>query len=179
MDIRDKVAVITGSVSGLGHATAQLFVQEGARVVLFDLNDALGHRIEAELGERAVFANVDVTREDSVKSGLALAKARFGAVHICVNCAGVAPSGKTLGRKGPLPLEHYQRVVAINPIGTFNVMRLVAEVMSHRNPVTEDGERGVVIIRRRWRPLKARWASASKGGVVSMTLPAARDLGNL
>lgn len=180
MDLQDKVVVITGGVSGLGRACAELFVREGARVVLFDLNDSLGQQLGSGLGDNLVFVRVDVTSEESVKAGLAEVRTRFGDLHVCINCAGIGPAGKTLGRHGPLELEKYQRVISINLIGTFNVMRLAAEVMSRQEPVTDDGERGVIINTASVAAFEGQIGqvaySASRGGIVAMTLPAARDL---
>lgn len=181
MDLLDKVAVITGGVSGLGRGTAELFVREGARVALFDLNEDLGRQAQADLGaERALFVQVDVTSEESVRAGLDAVVARFGGVHVCINCAGIAVSRKTLGKDAPHALAEFQRVIDINLVGTFNVMRLAAEVMSRQQPVTDDGERGVIINTASVAAFEGQMGqaaySASKGGVAAMTLPAARDL---
>ena len=145
MQLKDKVAVITGGVSGLGRGTATLFVKEGAKVVMFDMNEELGREVEKELGASALFVKVNVTEEASVQAGLRAAKEKFGGVHICVNCAGIGTATKTLSKKGPFPLDEFQRTISVNLIGTFNVMRLAAEVMASQDPVSEDGERGVVI----------------------------------
>jgi NAD(P)-dependent dehydrogenase (short-subunit alcohol dehydrogenase family) len=181
MQLQGQVAVITGGVSGLGRGTAELFVEQGAKVVLFDVNDELGRQAQHELGAaNALFVNVDVTSEASVQAGLSAAVARFGEVRICINCAGVAISRKTLGRDGPHALEEFQRTVTVNLVGTFNVMRLAAAVMSGQQPVGADGERGVIINTASVAAFEGQMGqaaySASKGGVAAMTLPAARDL---
>jgi 3-hydroxyacyl-CoA dehydrogenase / 3-hydroxy-2-methylbutyryl-CoA dehydrogenase len=180
MRVRGKVAVITGGVSGLGRSTADLLVAEGAKVVLFDMNETLGAATQAELGEAALFVKVDVTDEDSVNAGLRAAVKAFGGVHICVNCAGIATAGRTLSRKGPLPLSDFTRTIQVNLVGTFNVMRLSAAVMASQESVGDDGERGVIINTASVAAIEGQVGqlayAASKGGVVAMTLPAARDL---
>ena len=180
MKVQGKVAVITGGVSGLGRGTANLLVKEGAKVVLFDMNEELGAKAQAELGDSALFVKVNVTDEDSVKAGLKAAQDKFGGVHICVNCAGIATAGKTLSKKGPLSLADFTRTINVNLIGTFNVMRLAAEVMAAQEPVGDDSERGVIINTASVAALEAQVGQlaygASKGGVLAMTLPAARDL---
>lgn len=181
MQVSGKVAVITGGVSGLGRGTAELFVREGAKVVLFDLDETLGSRAVEELGaNNALFVKTDVTGERSVREGVAAAVARFGAVHININCAGVGGTGKTLGKSGPLPFEAFYRMVNINLNGTLNVMRLCAGQMSRQDAVGEDEEHGVILNTASVAAFEGQAGqaaySASKCGVVAMTLPAARDL---
>lgn len=181
MQVKDKVAVITGGVSGLGRGTADLFVQEGGKVVLFDLNEELGKKAVAELGaDNALFVKTNVTSEESVREGISAAVAKFGGVHICINCAGIGTASKTMGKNGPYPFEEFTRTINVNLIGTFNVMRLCAEQMSKQEPVGDDNERGVIINTASVAAFEGQIGqlaySASKGGVVSMTLPAARDL---
>lgn len=181
MQLKGKVAVITGGVSGLGRGTADLFVKEGAKVVLFDLNEELGANAVAELGaDNALFVKVNVVSEESVKEGIAAGVAKFGAVHININCAGIGTASKTLGKNGPFPFEEYVRTINVNLIGTFNVMRLCAEQMSKQEAVNEDNEHGVIINTASVAAYEGQIGqlgySASKGGVVAMTLPAARDL---
>jgi NAD(P)-dependent dehydrogenase (short-subunit alcohol dehydrogenase family) len=181
MQLKGKVAVITGGVSGLGRGTADLFVKEGARVVMFDLNEEWGAKAVEELGaDNALFVKVNVASEDSVKEGVAAAVAKFGAIHVCVNCAGIGTASKTLGKNGPFPFDEYVRTINVNLVGTFNVMRLCAEQMAKQEPVNEDNERGVVINTASVAAYEGQIGqlaySASKGGVVAMTLPAARDL---
>lgn len=181
MQLKDKVAVITGGVSGLGRGCAELFVKEGAKVVLFDLNEELGKEVVGQLGaDKALFVKTNVTDEGSVKAALKAATDKFGGVHVCINCAGIGTATKTLGKKGPFPFDEFSKTIAVNLTGTFNVMRLAAEVMSQQEPVSEDGERGVVINTASVAAFEGQMGqlaySASKGGVVGMTLPAARDL---
>lgn len=183
MDINGKVAVITGGASGLGKATAQLLHGLGAKIAIFDLNDELGQATVEELGANAIYANVNVADEASVAEGLAQVKEAFGAAHICCNYAGIGTPGRTVGRDGPLPLEYFKRVVDVNLIGTFNVIRLAAHMMSENEPVTDDGCRGVIINTASVAAYEGQIGqaaySASKGGVVGMTLPIARDLSSI
>ena len=183
MDLANKVAVITGGASGLGEATTHLFHANGAKIAIFDLNDEAGQALADQLGENAIYCNVDVVDEDSVAAGLAKVKEAFGTVHICCNYAGIGTPGRTLGRDGPLPLAYFKKVVEINLIGTFNVIRLAAEIITQNDPVTEDGCRGVIINTASVAAYEGQIGqaaySASKGGVVGMTLPIARDLASM
>ncbi len=183
MDIAGKVAVITGGASGLGEATTQRLASQGCKVAIFDLNDELGGALAEQLGDNVAYFNVNVTDEDSVAQALAGVVEKFGDVHICCNYAGIGTPGRTLGRDGPLPLEYFKRVVDVNLIGTFNVLRLVAEQMSKHDPVTDDGCRGVIINTASVAAYEGQIGqaaySASKGGVVGMTLPIARDLSSI
>lgn len=181
MKIADKVFVVTGAASGLGAATARMFVERGARVVLADLNPA-GASVAAELGERAVFQATDVTREDDGQRAVAAAQEKFGGLHGLVNCAGVAPSERVLGRNGPHALETFTRAITINLIGSFNMLRLAAAAMSNNEPLA-DGERGVIINTASVAAYEGQIGqvayAASKAGVVGMTLPAARELARI
>ncbi|MDX1504151.1 MAG: 3-hydroxyacyl-CoA dehydrogenase [Spongiibacter sp.] len=180
MEIRNKVAVITGGASGMGRQIAELLVAQGAKVAIFDLNDAAGTALEASLGESLMFAKVDVTDEASVQAGVDKTIARFSAIHICVNCAGIATGSKTVGRDGAFPLELWNKTIAINLTGTFNVLRLCAVEMVKNEPVNDDGARGVIINTASIAAYEGQIGqaaySASKGGIVGMTLPIARDL---
>jgi NAD(P)-dependent dehydrogenase (short-subunit alcohol dehydrogenase family) len=181
MKLNGKVAVITGGVSGLGRATADLFVQEGARVALFDINEELGAKAVAELGaDKALFVKVNVASEESAKAGIAATIARFGAIHININCAGIGTASKTYSKAGPFPFDDYVRTININLIGTFNVMRLCAEQMAKQEAAGDDNEHGVIVNTASIAAFEGQIGqlaySASKGGVVAMTLPAARDL---
>lgn len=181
MQVKDKVAVITGGVSGLGRGTANLLVQEGGKVVLFDLNEELGKKAVDELGaDKALFVKVNVADEDSVKAGIKAAVDKFGGIHINVNCAGIGTATKTLSKKGPFPFDEYVRTINVNLVGTFNVMRLCAEQMASQEPAGDHDERGVIINTASVAAFEGQVGqlaySASKGGVVGMTLPAARDL---
>lgn len=182
MDLNNKVVIVTGGASGLGLVTCQQLASQGAKIVAFDLNEAAGHALVAELGDRAIFAAVDVTDESSVAAGMAQAIEAFGAIHVCINCAGIAPGGKTVGRNGALALNKFVQAININLIGTFNVLRLAAEQMANNEP-GEDGERGVIINTASVAAFDGQVGqaayAASKAGVAGMTLPIARDLANL
>ncbi len=177
MKIEDGVAVVTGGASGLGLATARRLLAAGARVVLLDLASSDGERAAKELGERAVFVPADVTDTDTVSAALDVADG-LGALRVAVNCAGTANAIRVLGRGGVFPLEDFTRVVTINLIGTFNVIRLAAERIVRHDPV--DGERGVIVNTASVAAFDGQIGqaayAASKGGVVGMTLPIARDL---
>ncbi|MBY8857266.1 SDR family NAD(P)-dependent oxidoreductase [Nocardia sp. CA2R105] len=177
MNIDGTVAVVTGGASGLGNATARALHARGAKVVLIDLPMADREAATAGLGADAVFAAADVTSATEVAAAIDRA-ADLGDLRIVVNCAGVATPGKVLGRSGPLPLDDFERVVRINLVGTFNVIRLAAERMATTAPV--DGERGVIIDTASVAAFDGQVGqpayAASKGGVAAMTLPIAREL---
>ncbi|MBD0022441.1 SDR family NAD(P)-dependent oxidoreductase [Gordonia pseudamarae] len=176
-----SVAVISGGASGLGNATARALHERGAQVVLLDLPSSDGHAAAAAIGPTAHFAAADVTSADDVAAAMDFA-ATLGPVRVVVNCAGVATPGKVLGRKGVLALDAFERVVRINLIGTFNVIRLGAEKMSQTEPVPGDltGERGVIINTASVAAFDGQIGQAaygaSKGGVAALTLPVAREL---
>lgn len=180
MDLQDKVAFITGGASGLGRATAENFIDAGAKVMLFDLNEDNARKTAGELGNNATFAAGDVADEDAVKAAIAKTVDTFGAIHVDVNCAGIGAAARTLGREGPMPLKMFEFVLRVNLIGTFNTLRLCAEAMQNNTPVTDDGERGVIInvasVAAYDGQVGQAAYSASKGGIVGMTLPIARDL---
>ncbi len=177
MEVAGKVALVTGGGSGLGLATAKALSGLGAKVVIADLPSSHGEEAAEGMGSDVVFAPSDVTKEDDVQSAVEVA-AEFGGLHIVVNCAGVATPGRVLSRKGPLPLAQFTTVVTINLIGTFNVIRLAAELMAQADIV--DGERGVIVNTASVAAFDGQIGqaaySASKGGVAGMTLPLARDL---
>ena len=178
MKLTDKVAVVTGGASGLGLATVTRLVEKGAKVVIFDLNESKAKEAVSQLGENVRYAIVNVADDESVQQGIKQAIEAFGAIHICVNCAGVGTPGKTIGRKGVLPLEAFQKIVGINLVGTFNVLRLAANEMKNNEPLTDSGERGVVINTASVAAFDGQMGQvaygASKAGVAGMTLPAAR-----
>lgn len=180
MEIRDKVAIITGGASGLGLATAKSLIAQGAKVMIFDLNEEKAKEVCEDLGENSAYIKVDVTKEESVMAGVEKTVDQFGAVHICVNCAGVGTPQKTLGRSGPIPLENFKTVIDINLIGTFNVLRLAAEQMAKNAPLTAEGERGIIVNTASVAAFDGQMGQAaygaSKAGVAGMTLPIARDL---
>src|SRR5215475_4576910 len=144
MQLAGSVAVITGGASGLGAATARLFAGAGAKLALWDLNVEAGNALAAELGSNGIFVKTDVTNSEGVQRALTQVQEQFGSVHIVINCAGIATAERVIGRQGPLPLERFARVIQINLIGTFNVIRLAAALMTQNTPNTE-GERGVII----------------------------------
>lgn len=180
MDIQKSVAVVTGGGSGLGEATARTLVARGASVAVLDLSKSNGAAIAQELGDRTTFLEADVTNDDQLAAALSQAVEHFGAVHVAVNCAGIATAGRTLGKGNePLNLGPFRKTIEVNLIGTFNVIRFVAAHMANNAP-GDDGERGVIINTASVAAFDGQIGqaaySASKGGVVGMTLPIARDL---
>ena len=180
MDIQQSVAVVTGGGSGLGEATARTLVARGASVAVLDLSKSNGAGIAQELGDRATFLEADVTNDAQLAAALSQAVEHFGAVHVAVNCAGIATAGRTLGKGNePLNLGPFRKTIEVNLIGTFNVIRFVAAHMADNAP-GDDGERGVIINTASVAAFDGQIGqaaySASKGGVVGMTLPIARDL---
>jgi NAD(P)-dependent dehydrogenase (short-subunit alcohol dehydrogenase family) len=174
VEIKDAVAVVTGGASGLGLATTKRLLDAGAQVVVLDIR---GKEAVDELGDRAVFAETDVTNEAAVTAALDAAE-KLGPVRIVINCAGTGNAIKTLSKDGPFPLDLFKKVVEINLIGTFNVIRLGAERIAKTEPI--NGERGVIVNTASVAAFDGQVGqaaySASKGGVVGMTLPIARDL---
>ncbi len=182
MDINNAVALITGGASGLGAATARRLHTAGAAVVLLDLPQSAGADLAAELGDRAVFAAADVTNEAQVQAAVDAA-GKLGPLRVLVNCAGIATPGKVLGRDGVLPLENFSKVIQINLIGTFNVLRLAAQAMAETEPLAGafgTAERGVIINTASVAAFDGQIGqpayAASKGAVAAMTLPIAREL---
>ena len=177
MDIQGMAAIVTGGASGLGAATAAHLASKGAKVTLFDVNEESGHAHATSIGGQ--FARVDVTQEDQVLAGLAKGREAHGPARVLVNCAGIGPGSKVVGRKGPHSLDLFSKVVTINLIGSFNCLRLAAADMVELEPL-EGGERGVIINTASIAAYEGQMGqvaySASKGGIVGMTLPAARDL---
>jgi NAD(P)-dependent dehydrogenase (short-subunit alcohol dehydrogenase family) len=179
MQISDHSFIITGSGSGLGAATARLLVAAGGKVLLADVDSASGEVLAAELGSNARFSLTDVTDAAGAEAAVAACRAGFGAVHGLINCAGVAPSERVVGRAGPHKLESFARTVQINLVGTFNMLRLAAAAMAQSEP-DADGERGVIVNTASIAAFDGQIGqagyAASKGGVVAMTLPIAREL---
>ena len=178
MEIAGAVAVVTGGASGLGLATARRLAKAGAAVVLLDLPTSAGEQAASELGERARFAAADVTDEAAVGAALDLAD-ELGALRIVVSCAGIGPPARVLGRAGVHPLDLFAKIVNVNLIGTFNVLRLGAQRIARTEPLP-GGERGVIVNTASVAAFDGQIGqaaySASKGGIVGMTLPIARDL---
>jgi len=184
MEIKGKVAVITGGASGLGAATARALVAKGAKVAIFDLQEDKGNALVGELGaDNALFQKVNVVSEESVQEGVAATMAKFGAIHICCNYAGIGNAIKTVGKDGPFPLDKFKLIIDVNLIGTFNVLRLCANEMQKNEPYNEFGGRGCIINTASVAAYEGQIGqaaySASKGGIVGMTLPIARDLSSI
>ena len=178
MKFQGNVFVVTGGASGLGGATAAMIVAPGGKVILADVIADAGKAHAASLGAAAQFLKCDVTREEDGKAVIDAALAA-GTLRGLVNCAGIASGQKTVGRDGPHPLDAFQRVIMINLVGTFNMIRLAATAMARQDPLP-NGERGVIVNTASVAAYDGQVGqaaySASKGGVVGMTLPIARDL---
>ena len=183
MELKNSVAIVTGGSSGLGEATVKAYLAKGAKVAIFDMNEPMDDTLLETHGDDLMFQKVDVTSEENVQSAIAAVIARWGAIHICNNFAGIGPAEKVYGKKGVHRLEVFQRVININLVGTFNVARLAAEQMANNDPLTDDGTRGVIINTASVAAYEAQMGQAaygaSKGGVVGMTLPMARDLASI
>jgi NAD(P)-dependent dehydrogenase (short-subunit alcohol dehydrogenase family) len=179
MRIEGSTFLVTGAASGLGAGTARLLAQNGANVVLCDMNAEAGARIAAELGSRARFVATDVTDEGQIQAAVDLARQTFGRLDGVVNCAGIVIGERVLGRNGPHRLESFRRVIEVNLIGTFNTIRLASAAMAGNAP-GESGERGVIVNTASVAAFDGQIGqaaySASKGAVASMTLPLAREL---
>jgi NAD(P)-dependent dehydrogenase (short-subunit alcohol dehydrogenase family) len=178
MQIQNHAFLVTGGGSGLGAATASMIVSQGGRAVIADVSEA-GAQLAASLGERARFIRCDVTDEASTQAAVDLCASAFGALHGLVNCAGVAPGERVVGRNGPHALASFERAVRINLVGTFNAIRLAAAKMSAQ-PAEASGERGVIVNTSSVASMDGQIGqaayAASKAGVNGMTLPIAREL---
>jgi NAD(P)-dependent dehydrogenase (short-subunit alcohol dehydrogenase family) len=179
MEIKNSTFIVTGGSSGLGAATVEMVVANGGNAVIADLNRGAGEALAVKLGKQARFLEVDVTREDHAKACVELALKAFGGVHGLVNCAGIGIGEKTIGKEGPHALAAFARVININLIGTFNMIRLAADAMAKQEP-NAAGERGVIVNTASVAAFDGQIGqaaySASKAGIVGMTLPIARDL---
>jgi NAD(P)-dependent dehydrogenase (short-subunit alcohol dehydrogenase family) len=179
MQLDQVKAVVTGGASGLGHAVAQHIVAHGGKVALFDVNEEKGQAAARELGGAARFHKTDVTNEDGVAANAAAARDAMGGLNMVMNCAGILGAGRVLGREGPMPLKSFVGTVMVNLVGSFNVAKAGAALMQSNDP-GEDGERGVIVNTASVAAYEGQIGqaaySASKGGVVGMTLPMAREL---
>ena len=180
MKIQGKVFVVTGGASGLGAATAQHLVAQGAKVILVDMNQELGQQLQQQLGENAEFVAVDVTDENQVQQLFNHIEQKYGQLNGLVNCAGIAPSAKVLGRDGLHDLAMFQKVLNINVTGSFNMIRFAAQLMVKYDLAANEEERGVIVNTASVAAFDGQIGqsaySASKGAIVGMTLPLAREL---
>lgn len=176
MQVKGHAAIVTGGASGLGAATARALAKAGAKVAVFDVNEAAGRAVAAEIGGLAVVC--DVADAASAEAAVAKARQAHGAARIAINCAGIGPAARIVGKEGPMPLDQFRRVIEINLIGSFNILRLAAADMVNLAPL-EDGERGVIVSTASVAAYEGQIGqaaySASKGGIVALTLPAARE----
>jgi NAD(P)-dependent dehydrogenase (short-subunit alcohol dehydrogenase family) len=179
VNVESRVAFVTGAASGLGAASARMISESGGRVVVADIDEQRGSERAASLPGESLFVRLDVADAASVDSAMKKALERFGRLDIAINCAGVLGAARLLGREGPMPVETFERTIRVNLIGSFHVTRLAAAAMANNSP-NESGERGVIILTASVAAFEGQIGqvaySASKGGVVGMTLPMAREL---
>ncbi|MBO6850537.1 MAG: SDR family NAD(P)-dependent oxidoreductase [Marinobacter sp.] len=177
MEFQNVPAIVTGGASGLGEGAARALATAGCKVAILDLQKEQGEAVARDIG--GLFVHCDVSSPDSAEAALAAAREAHGPCGIAVNCAGIAPSAKILGRDGVMPLENFSKVIQVNLIGTFNILRLAAAEMAQRD-ANGDGERGVIINTASVAAYEGQIGqaaySASKGGVVALTLQSAREL---
>jgi len=177
MDFKNTPAIVTGGASGLGEGAARALAAAGYKVAILDLNKERGEQVAAEIG--GVFIECNVASEESAEAALKAAREAHGPCGVAVNCAGIAPASKILGREGVMPLDSFSKVIQVNLIGTFNILRLAAADIAQREP-NADGERGVIINTASVAAYEGQIGqaaySASKGGVVALTLQSAREL---
>ena len=182
MDISGKTFVVTGGASGLGRAAAEAILAAGGNAVLLDVNAEAGRAAGQAMGAKARFVQADVTSEEQVKAAVDLAVSAFGGLHGAINAAGIGPAAKVLGRNGPHPLDLFEKTIRVNLVGTFNVIRLAAAVVSQNAPLPS-GERGVIVNTASIAAFDGQIGqpayAASKGGIVGMTLPIAREFAQL
>jgi NAD(P)-dependent dehydrogenase (short-subunit alcohol dehydrogenase family) len=182
MQLNNVKALITGGVSGLGLAVARKVIASGGQAVLLDINDDAGAAVEAELGGAATYIRTDVTSEQGVQDTVKLAVEHMGCVNVAVNCAGIIGAGRVLGREAPMALEFFINTIQVNLVGSFNIIKAVGAVMESNAP-NEDGERGVIISTASVAAYDGQIGqaaySASKGGIVGMTLPIAREFARI
>ncbi len=176
MDVQGQAAIVTGGASGLGAESARYLAKAGAKVTLFDVNMDAANKVADEIGGLAITCNVGDA--ESAEAAVAEAREAHGTARVLVNCAGIAPAKRIVGRGGPMPLADFAKVINVNLVGSFNAMRLVAADMSGLDPLA-DGERGVIISTASVAAFEGQVGqaaySASKGGIVGLTMPAARE----
>jgi len=179
MNHKDVVALVTGGASGLGEASIMELVKKGARATIIDVDVEKGEKLAAAIGANTIFIKTDVTSEADVRQAIQKTIEAFGKVNVVINCAGIVNPGKLVGRKGPLPLEAFNKVLQINLVGTLNVIRLAVEQMMNNTP-GEEGEKGVIVNSASIAAFEGQIGqvaySASKAGIVGMTLPIAREI---
>jgi NAD(P)-dependent dehydrogenase (short-subunit alcohol dehydrogenase family) len=179
MEIRGRTFFVTGGGSGLGAATVRRLAQDGANVLIADVDEEAGEELAADIGDGTRFVRTDVTDEESTQVALDAARDAFGGLHGLVNCAGIGPAEKVVGKRGTHSLDSFVKALQINLVGTFNPIRLASPIMMENEP-TEDGERGVIVNTASVAAFDGQIGqaaySASKGGVASMTLPVAREM---
>ena len=182
MKVKEHVFLITGGASGLGKATAEGLLSKGGKVLALDVNEEKGKELEAAHPGSLVFVKADVREEADIEAAVKAALKHFGKLHGVINCAGIGPPKRVVGKEGPHPLEFFKNVIDINLNGTFNVIRLSVNEMQHNEP-EESGERGIVINTASVAAFDGQIGqaaySASKGGIVSMTLPMAREFARM
>jgi 3-hydroxyacyl-CoA dehydrogenase/3-hydroxy-2-methylbutyryl-CoA dehydrogenase len=178
MQIKECMAVVTGGASGLGEASVRSLCALGARVAIFYIAMERGEKLAAELGPNCVFVPADVTSDEASRAAVEKTVSAFGTINVAINCAGVGDPGKVLSKKGPMPLAFFNRVIQINLVGTFNIIRLAVEQMV-KNAPNGEGEKGVIINTASAAAFDGQIGqpaySASKAGIVGMTLPIARE----
>jgi NAD(P)-dependent dehydrogenase (short-subunit alcohol dehydrogenase family) len=179
MNIGKAVAIVTGAGQGLGRATALRLASQGAKVVVADINSDAVKSVVSEIGANAIGATMDVTSPEQVEEAIASAASKWGGLHMAVNCAGILAPGRTVSKRGPMNLDKFAKVLHVNVAGTFNVIRLSADMMSKNDP-NEKGERGVIVNTASIAAFDGQIGqaayAASKGAIAAMTLPIARDL---
>jgi NAD(P)-dependent dehydrogenase (short-subunit alcohol dehydrogenase family) len=182
MKTENKTFLVTGGASGLGLATAKMIVENGGNTVLLDINENAAEQALQDLGKQAIFVKTDVCSEEQVQNAIDNAINAFGSINGAINCAGMGPAMRVVGKNGVHSLEYFSKVININLIGTFNVIRLATNVMQNNEP-NKEGERGIIINTASVAAFDGQIGqaaySASKGGIVAMTLPIARELARM
>ena len=180
MDIKNKTVLVTGGASGLGQATVEAVIAGGGNAVILDINEINANKLIDELGEDKVsFISTNIMEEEPVVNAINEIQEKFGALHVAVNCAGTGYPGRILGREAPHPLDAFKLIINLNLVGTFNVMRIAAELMDKNEPGTS-GDKGVIVNTASVAGYEGQIGqsaySASKAGVIGLTITAARDL---